>query len=483
MANFVGLASGTKEYTDPETGEKTTGQVLRRADLPPRDRRLHDPGRLPAGHRAPADRATRSATSSIPIWPSTSPTCWPWPTPVRAPTVRSSSSPSGRTPHLNRKHTIFGEVADQSSRDVVDEIAQVRTGRGDRPADPVVITSVDIARVTHPSDSNPGRRPGLLAAGFRPLLPPSGAEDRHLLPAVPAADLRRVHEPGLGRLPVSQVRRRPGGQRVRAPRTAFGAVLRPGGGNATKVVMGSPRCRCGCSTWSAAGWLDRLLVMSNEAVYVGQFWRLVTAALTPAVSRRADEPAGALARRSGPGVRAGQLADGRAVPRRRPGRHHAVLRVRPVRVRGYGASAAVIGLLAANAIFKHKTREDVRADIGLFVLLILYSVLVGFRSFGWLMLIGGIVVGALVGVVLAYAPRQNRSHGAGGRPAGSGLVCVLAVAVKLTSSEGPDAARPRPRVGLVSASVGCRGTSQPTGRTQLQDRVLSRRGRQCESRC
>ena len=76
---------------------------------------------------------------------------------------------------------------------------------------------------------------------------------------------------------------------------------------------------------------------------------------------------------------------------------------------GYGASAAVIGLLAANAIFKHKTREDVRADIGLFVLLILYSILVGFRSFGWLMLIGGIVVGALVGVVLAYAPRQNRS--------------------------------------------------------------------------
>ena len=30
----------------------------------------------------------------------------------------------GPTPHLNRKHTIFGEVADQASRDVVDEIAQ-----------------------------------------------------------------------------------------------------------------------------------------------------------------------------------------------------------------------------------------------------------------------------------------------------------------------------------------------------------------------
>jgi hypothetical protein len=35
-------------------------------------------------------------------------------------------------------------VADQASRDVVDEIAQVRTGRGDRPVEPVVIDSVTI---------------------------------------------------------------------------------------------------------------------------------------------------------------------------------------------------------------------------------------------------------------------------------------------------------------------------------------------------
>ena len=51
----------------------------------------------------------------------------------------------GPTPHLNRRHTIFGEVADQASRDVVDEIGQVRTGRNDRPAEPVVIESVDIS--------------------------------------------------------------------------------------------------------------------------------------------------------------------------------------------------------------------------------------------------------------------------------------------------------------------------------------------------
>ena len=50
----------------------------------------------------------------------------------------------GPTPHLNRKHTIFGEVADQSSRDVVDAIAATQTGRGDRPVDDVVIETIDV---------------------------------------------------------------------------------------------------------------------------------------------------------------------------------------------------------------------------------------------------------------------------------------------------------------------------------------------------
>jgi peptidyl-prolyl cis-trans isomerase A (cyclophilin A) len=52
----------------------------------------------------------------------------------------------GPTPHLNNRHTIFGEVADQASRDVVDAIATTRTGGGDRPVEPVVIESVQIDR-------------------------------------------------------------------------------------------------------------------------------------------------------------------------------------------------------------------------------------------------------------------------------------------------------------------------------------------------
>ncbi|MGB6180944.1 MAG: peptidylprolyl isomerase [Rhodococcus sp. (in: high G+C Gram-positive bacteria)] len=51
----------------------------------------------------------------------------------------------GPTPHLNRRHTIFGEVVDPSSQQVVDKIGATPTGRGDRPTEDVVIESVTIA--------------------------------------------------------------------------------------------------------------------------------------------------------------------------------------------------------------------------------------------------------------------------------------------------------------------------------------------------
>ncbi len=52
----------------------------------------------------------------------------------------------GPTPHLTRKHTIFGEVADDASRQVVDSIAGTPTDGRDRPTKDVKITSVDIER-------------------------------------------------------------------------------------------------------------------------------------------------------------------------------------------------------------------------------------------------------------------------------------------------------------------------------------------------
>ena len=45
---------------------------------------------------------------------------------------------------LTGKHTIFGEVADDASKAVVDAIESVETGAMDRPVEDVVITGVDI---------------------------------------------------------------------------------------------------------------------------------------------------------------------------------------------------------------------------------------------------------------------------------------------------------------------------------------------------
>lgn len=50
----------------------------------------------------------------------------------------------GLTPHLNRKHTIFGEVADADSRAIVDKIAGTSVDRADRPASDVVIESITL---------------------------------------------------------------------------------------------------------------------------------------------------------------------------------------------------------------------------------------------------------------------------------------------------------------------------------------------------
>ena len=52
----------------------------------------------------------------------------------------------GATPHLNNRHTIFGQVADEQSAKVVDSIANTPTGPSDRPLQDVVIERVEIER-------------------------------------------------------------------------------------------------------------------------------------------------------------------------------------------------------------------------------------------------------------------------------------------------------------------------------------------------
>ena len=50
----------------------------------------------------------------------------------------------GGTPHLDRRHTVFGQLADEASYKVLDAIAGVETGAMDKPVDDVVIETIEI---------------------------------------------------------------------------------------------------------------------------------------------------------------------------------------------------------------------------------------------------------------------------------------------------------------------------------------------------
>jgi peptidyl-prolyl cis-trans isomerase A (cyclophilin A) len=141
VANFVGLATGTKEWTDPETREKKTsplypGTIFHRVipdfmiqggdptgtgrggpgyefgDETSGPERFDGPGYLAMANAGPGTNGCQFFITTAP------------------------------TPHLNGKHTIFGVV--ESGQDVADAISRVASGPGDRPREDVVIESISI---------------------------------------------------------------------------------------------------------------------------------------------------------------------------------------------------------------------------------------------------------------------------------------------------------------------------------------------------
>ncbi len=62
-----------------------------------------------------------------------------WPEPIA-----EIYAEQGGTPHLDRRHTVFGQLADEASYEVLDEIAGVETGAMDKPVEDVVIETIEI---------------------------------------------------------------------------------------------------------------------------------------------------------------------------------------------------------------------------------------------------------------------------------------------------------------------------------------------------
>ena len=143
VANFVGLAGGTKEYVDPKSGQKTTGNFYDGTIF----HRVIDGFMIQGGDPEGTGRGGPGYQFADEFHPEHS-----FNRPYLLAMANAGPGTNGSqffitvvpTPHLNRRHTIFGEVKDADSQAVVDKIATTATDRMDRPTTPVVINSVTL---------------------------------------------------------------------------------------------------------------------------------------------------------------------------------------------------------------------------------------------------------------------------------------------------------------------------------------------------
>ncbi|MHA6525490.1 peptidylprolyl isomerase [Tessaracoccus sp. G1721] len=144
VENFVGLATGTKEYVDPATGQKTTGNFYDGLTF----HRVIDGFMIQGGCPRGDGRGGPGYQFGDEFHPELA-----FNKPYLLAMANAGPGTNGSqffitvgpTPHLNRRHTIFGEVKDAESQKVVDSIATTKTTFGDKPAEAVVINSVTVA--------------------------------------------------------------------------------------------------------------------------------------------------------------------------------------------------------------------------------------------------------------------------------------------------------------------------------------------------
>ena len=145
VRNFVDLAEGTREYTDPRTHQPGSGPYYDGTIF----HRVIDGFMIQGGDPTGTGRGGPGYTFADEFHPELQ---FDRPYLLAMANAGPGTNGSqffitvGQTPHLNRKHTIFGEVADDDSRKTVDAIAGTQTGGNDRPTQDVVIERIEIER-------------------------------------------------------------------------------------------------------------------------------------------------------------------------------------------------------------------------------------------------------------------------------------------------------------------------------------------------
>ena len=144
VRNFVELAAGMREWVNPNTGEKTNqplydGTVFHRVI---KDFMIQGGDPLGTGTGGPGYKFADEFHPEL-----------VFDRPYLLAMANAGPGTNGsqffitvaQTPWLNRKHTIFCEVKDPKSQEIVMAISEVKTGGADRPLEAVRINSVSLS--------------------------------------------------------------------------------------------------------------------------------------------------------------------------------------------------------------------------------------------------------------------------------------------------------------------------------------------------